>query len=245
MEQRPIRKPWSKFPEHDRSAPRVNRAIRVREVFLIDEKGENVGNVPTDVAQRRADEAGLDLVEVNPAARPPVCKIINYGKYKYSLQKKKSSQKGKQSKVKEVRLHPRTSEHDVQVRIRQARGFLDHGDKVLVSCIFKGREMAHREFGDRLIQRFKAEFALEAKIEKEPSMEGTRLTMLLTPLAQDVKKKLQKEAEAKRLQAEGKDESAHHRRVITREEAERERLAKEGAAAAPESAGAEPAKSKN
>lgn len=199
---------------------RVNRQIRIREVYLIDEKGDPIGNVTTEEAQRRADAAGLDLVEVNPNARPPVAKIMDYGKYKYKMKKKAASQKGRQTKVKEVRVHPQTDEHDLVVRLKQAGKFLEQGDKVLVNCTFKGREMQHMEFGRALMERFKKELELAGKVEKEPSMEGKRMTMMIAPHAEDVRKKLERQAEEQRMAAEL--EGGKQRRVITREEAAKE-----------------------
>lgn len=203
----------------DKTDLRINRQIRIKEVYLIGADGVPVGNVSTDEALNRARDAGLDLVEISPNARPPVAKILDYGKFKYRQKKKAAGQKAHQAKVKEVRLHPRTDDHDLEVRIRQARKFLEQGDKVLVNCFFKGREIAHREFGIRLLERFKNEFRLEAKIEKDPIFEGKRLNMMLAPLAADVKKKLQRDAQDAQVAAEA--EASKNRRVITLDEAKK------------------------
>jgi len=203
----------------DKNDLRINRQIRVREVYLIGADGIPVGNISTEDALGRARDAGLDLVEVSPNARPPVVKILDYGKLRYRQKKKAAGQKAHQAKVKEVRLKPRTDEHDLMVRIKQTRKFLDQGDKVLVNCFFRGREIAHREFGLRLLDRFKQEFKLEAKIEKDPIFEGKRLNMMLAPLAKDVKDKLKREAESAQNLAAA--EAGKVRRVITLEEAKK------------------------
>lgn len=211
-------------------------------MYLIGADGEPVGVVSLDEALNRARDAGLDLVEVSPNARPPVCKILDYGKLRYRQKKKASGQKAHQAKVKEVRLKPRTDEHDLQVRIKQTRKFLDQGDKVLVNCFFRGREIAHREFGTRLLERFKQEFKLEAKVEKDPIFEGKRLNMMLAPLAKDIKDKLKREAELAEMAAataEGKQ-----RRVITLEEAKKAESAPEPVAVAAAPVAAEPAAAK-
>jgi len=199
---------------------RANRQIRIKDVYLIDENGEPIGEFSTFEALKRAEAVGLDLVEISPNARPPVCKIMDYGKFKYRQQKKNAAQKTHQAKVKEVRLHPRTDEHDVVVRIKQAERFLNAGDKVLFSVQFKGREIVHKEFGYRLLERFREEFKLMAKIEKDASMEGrNRMTMLLAPLAADKRKKLEREAEEAAIKEERESGAAGQRRVISREEA--------------------------
>ena len=191
----------------------------MREVFVIDEKGESIGVIPTDDAIARAMAVGLDLVEVNPNARPPVTKIMDYGKYKYRLKKRKaqSAKASSHSKVKDIRFHPTTDKHDVEVRLRQAIKFLEHGDKVLVSCVFRGREMAHRELGERLLISFRDQLQLYAKPEREPSFEGKKLIMMLAPLPLDIRKKLMKEAEEAKAKAD--HSSGRVRRVITLEEA--------------------------
>lgn len=223
---------------NDKNDLRVNRQIRIKEVYLIDENGEPVGNLSTIDAQRKAEAAGLDLVEVSPNARPPVCKILDYGKYKYRQKKKHAQQKTHQAKVKEVRLHPRTDEHDVVVRIKQARRFLDHGDKVLLNVWFKGREIVHKDFGYKLLQRFKEEFRLMAKVEKDASMEGRKMTMLLAPLPIEKRKKLEREAEEAAAKAEREQAQANKRRKISREEAlaEQEAAGKSAASSVKETA---------
>jgi len=218
----------------DKNELRINHRIRIKEVFLIGADGTKIGPTPTEEALQMAREAGLDLVEVSPNERPPVAKILDYGKLKYRQKKKAAGQKAHQAKVKGIRLHPRTDDHDIDVRIKQARKFLSQGDKVMITCFFKGREIAHRDFGFRLMSRFRDEFQLEAKIEKDASFEGKRLTMMLAPLAADIKKKLQREAEQQELKAE--EEASKGRRVISLEES------KKSAESAPLKAAADPAK---
>jgi translation initiation factor IF-3 len=190
----------------------------MREVFLIGANGEPVGLVSTDEALRIAKNAALDLVEVNPNARPPVCKVMDFGKHKYRQKKNAGKQKAHQAKIKEVRLHPDTGNHDVEVRVNQAKKFLEHGDKVLVSVQFKGRELAHREFGTRLLDRFREELAVASKVEKMPSMEGKKMTLLLAPVAADERKKREKAAEEAATSAPGTTDSGRLRRVITLDE---------------------------
>ncbi|MCP4394638.1 MAG: translation initiation factor IF-3 [Alphaproteobacteria bacterium] len=165
--------------------PRTNSEIRVPEVRLISETGEQLGVVPTRDAIARAAEAKLDLVEVSPNAEPPVCKILDYGKYKYQLQKKKTEAKKKQKVIhlKEIKLRPNIGEHDYQVKIKAAKKFLEQGDKVKFSLRFKGREMAHRDIGNELLQRFIVELEEIAKLELRPKYEGRQMIMILVPLA--------------------------------------------------------------
>ena len=160
----------------------MNDRIRVREVRLIDAEGRQVGVVPTDDARRMAQEAGVDLVEVAPDARPPVCKIMDYGKFKYE-QRKKTSHSGKKvhhAKLKEVRLRPKTEQHDYEVKLRHAKEFLEKGDKVQICLMFRGREMVHKDRGEKLLQRFITDLADLAKVERSGPYEGKRMTVLLT-----------------------------------------------------------------
>lgn len=159
----------------------MNERIRVPEVRLIGEKGEQVGVVPTDEARDRAREAGMDLVEVAPNARPPVCRLMDYGKYKYEQRKKQQKAKEKQHKIriKGIRLRPKTDEHDFRVKVEHARKFLEQGNKVQVTLLFRGREMAHIELGRDLLERFSKELADVSTVERFPKLEGRRMTMLL------------------------------------------------------------------
>ena len=160
----------------------MNEQIRITPIRLIGAEGEAHGIVPTAQALEMAREAGMDLVEVADKERPPVCKIMDYGKFKYA-QSKKSHQKTHQQKLKEIRVRPKTGEHDVLTKINQARKFLEHHDKVLVNVLFRGREMQHIEEGQRIIQGILEQLADVSKVEKAPSMEGKRMTALLAPKA--------------------------------------------------------------
>ena len=144
---------------------------------LIDEEGEQVGIITRAEALKRADEAGLDLVEVSPNSDPPVCKIMNFGKYKYELAKKEKENKKKQHTIvtKEIRLRPKIEEHDFIFKMRHARKFLEAGHRVKATVLFRGREMAHREYGIRVLERLQEELDDIAKVENEPRMEGGQL----------------------------------------------------------------------
>ncbi len=156
----------------------MNERIRVREVRLIDQEGRQVGVVPTDDAYRMAVDAGMDLVEVAAEARPPVCKIMDFGKFKYEQKKKHHHQH--KTKLKEVRLRPHTDEHDYQVKLARARTFLGKGDKVQLVLMFRGRQMVHKDIGRRLLERMVVDLNEIAKVERAPKQEGRRMTMLLT-----------------------------------------------------------------
>lgn len=150
---------------------------------LIDERGENHGVVPLETALERAMEAGLDLVEVSPNADPPVCKILDLGKYKYQAQKKAAEARKKQKTfdVKEIKMRPNIDTHDYDVKMRSIRRFFEQGDKVKVTLRFRGREMAHQELGLQLLQRVKDETEAFAKVESEPKLEGRQMIMVLAP----------------------------------------------------------------
>jgi len=160
---------------------RVNRQIRIPQVRLIDEKGEQVGIVATDDARRRAEEAGLDLVEVSPTAQPPVCRILDFGKFKYEQRKKeRTGHKHHSSQLKELRVRPAIDKHDLEYRLEQGRKFLEQGHKVQVVCVFRGRQLDHPEHGER-VMRFVAQTLGDiSKIEVPPRLMGRRMTMLLT-----------------------------------------------------------------
>ncbi len=148
---------------------------------LIGANGEQLGVVPTSQAQDLAREANLDLVEVAPNERPPVCKILDYGKFRYQQSHKKTKQKVHQQKIKEIRVRPKTGEHDVDTKINQARKFLEHKDKVLVNVLFRGRELQHIDEGKRILDNILEKLNDVAKIERPPSMEGKRMTAMLAP----------------------------------------------------------------
>jgi translation initiation factor IF-3 len=170
-------------PEREQSGPRINDAIRVREVRLIDENGDNVGVVARQDAMDRAVNAGLDLVEISPDAEPPVCKIMDYGKFKFEQQKKAAEARKKQKivEIKEIKMRPAIDDPDYDVKMRAIKRFFDEGDKVKVTLRFRGREMAHQELGMAVLQRVKAELESIAKVESEPRLEGRQMVMVLAP----------------------------------------------------------------
>ncbi|MBI2932974.1 MAG: translation initiation factor IF-3 [Planctomycetes bacterium] len=159
---------------------RINDFIRVPVVRLVDQNGAMVGEVPTEQARRMAREAGLDLVEVAPEARPPVCKILDYGKFKYAESKKKKA-RHHVAELKEVRMRPRTDDHDFHTKLRHARDFLEHGHKVLFTIFFRGREMAHKELGKSRMEQIKKDLDDIAKVEHDLSMQGPRMQITLMP----------------------------------------------------------------
>ncbi len=162
---------------------RLNEQIRVTPVRLIDGEGQVLGVIPTDEARQIALDAGLDLVEVAPDVKPPVCRIMDYGKFKYE-QKKRQTRNTKQHhvQVKEIRLRPKTGEHDIQFKIKRARTFLGHRDKVKINVIFKGRENAHHERGREMLNDIVAELDDIAKVEKPAGMEsGRTMSVVLAP----------------------------------------------------------------
>lgn len=166
-----------------KDGPRVNDQISVPQVRLVAEDGEQLGVVPISQALEKADQAGLDLVEVAPNADPPVCKILDYGKFKYEQQKKKNEAKKKQKviEVKEVKLRPNIERHDYEVKMRNLQRFLEAGDKVKVTLRFRGREMAHQDLGFKLLMKVQEEFADSAKVEQHPKMEGRQMVMVMAP----------------------------------------------------------------
>jgi translation initiation factor IF-3 len=167
----------------EKGGPRVNRDIRAVQVQLIDGEGQNRGVVNLADAQRLAEESGLDLVEIVPNASPPVCKILDFGKYRFLEQKKSSEQRKRQKivEIKEIKLRPGIDDHDYEVKMRSVFRFFDEGDKVKVTLRFRGREMAHQDIGYRLLQRVRSETAEVAKVEAEPLMEGRQMVMVLAP----------------------------------------------------------------
>jgi translation initiation factor IF-3 len=152
-------------------------------VRLIDEEGENVGVVDTNAALERAANANLDLVEISPDAEPPVCKIMDHGKFKFEQQKKAAEARKKQKtvEIKEIKMRPAIDDHDYDVKVRAIRRFFEGGDKVKVTLRFRGREMAHQELGRKVLERVKAEVDGIAKVESEPRMEGRQMVMVLAP----------------------------------------------------------------
>ena len=161
----------------------MNGAIRAPQVRCIDPNGEQLGVLDTREAISKAEEFGLDLVEVQPNVEPPVCKILDYGKYKYEAQKRANEARKKQKiiEVKEIKLRPNIDEHDYQVKMRNVVRFLSGGDKVKVTLRFRGREMAHQEIGVNVLTRVREETEDIAKIEAMPKMEGRQMIMVLAP----------------------------------------------------------------
>jgi translation initiation factor IF-3 len=164
----------------DQIKTRINEQIRISPVRVIAEDGEQLGIIPVDEALRRARDVGLDLVEVAPNERPPVCRVMDFGKYKYE-KKQKSHQTTHHTKLKEIRLRPKTGEHDLEFKIKQARGFLLHKDKVQVSVVFRGRELAHIEEGRKVMDKVVAELAEVGKLEFPPSHQAKRLICTILP----------------------------------------------------------------
>ncbi|MGH8248303.1 MAG: translation initiation factor IF-3 [Gammaproteobacteria bacterium] len=161
----------------------MNERIRTREVRLIGANGENVGVVPFPDAMARARDAGLDLVEVDANGNPPVCRILDYGKWKYEQAKKERDARKHQrgTMVHEVRMRPRTGQHDIDLKVRIAERLLAEGDKVKLSVMFRGREMSHPEVGQDVLDRALAQLTEAAHVEKPPGMEGRFLNVILTP----------------------------------------------------------------
>jgi translation initiation factor IF-3 len=166
-----------------REGPRINEEINLPRVRLVDQKGNMVGVVTRNEALTMAIDAGLDLVEVSPNADPPVCKILDYGKFKYEEQKKKNEARKKQKviEVKEIKLRPGIDDHDYQTKMRSMVKFFEEGDKVKVTLRFRGREMAHPELGMEVLNRVRDDLEEIAKIEQTPRMEGRQMTMVLSP----------------------------------------------------------------
>src|SRR6201985_1504889 len=166
-----------------RNGPRVNEEIRVPQGRLIDQDGDMQGGMSARDALLRAYSVGLDLLEISPNAVPPVVKILDFGKYKYELQKKKNEAKKKQKviEIKEIKVRPNIDENDYQVKLRAMKTFIEEGDKVKVTLRFRGREMAHQEIGVRVLERIKNEMDPTSKVEQMPRMENRQMVMVLTP----------------------------------------------------------------
>lgn len=165
----------------DQNQQRVNDQIRISPIRLIGANGEQIGIVPTVQALDMARDANLDLVEVAPQERPPVCKIMDFGKFRYQQSTKQKKAKTHQQKLKEIRLRPKTGDHDIDTKVNQARKFLEHKDKVIIYVLFKGREMQHIEEGKRVISSMLEQLGDLAKVEKQPTLEGKRMSAMLAP----------------------------------------------------------------
>jgi translation initiation factor IF-3 len=164
-------------------ALRINDEIRIPQVRLIGADGNQVGIVPTSEAKRLAEEAGLDLVEISPMAAPPVCRIMNFGKFQYEEQKRRhaAKKKQKQIQVKEVKFRPGTDIGDYQVKLRNLIKFLENGDKAKVTLRFRGREMAHQELGAQLLKRVEEDLKDIGAVEQHPRLEGRQMVMVIAP----------------------------------------------------------------
>ena len=166
-----------------RDGPRVNEEIRVPQVRLIDQDGEMQGVLSTRDAILRAYAVGLGLLEISPNADPPVCKILDFGKYKYEIQKKKNEARKKQKvvEIKEIKVRQNIDENDYQVKLRAMKSFVEEGDKVKVTLRFRGREMAHQELGVKVLERIRGDMDYGTKVEQMPRMENRQMVMVLSP----------------------------------------------------------------
>jgi translation initiation factor IF-3 len=178
-----IRRPMKAAQPVQKDGPRINEEIRVREVQLIDATGHNHGPTPIQAALDMAQSAGLDLVEIAPNSTPPVCKILDYGKFKYQAQKKAAEARKKQHvvEIKEIKLRPMIDDHDYDVKMRAMKRFFEEGDKVKITLRFRGREMAHQELGYQLLNRVKDDIGPMAKVEQDAKFEGRQMVMVLAP----------------------------------------------------------------
>ena len=166
-----------------RDGPRVNEDIRVPQVRLIDQDDEMQGVMTAREAIQRAYSVGLDLLEISPNADPPVCKILDFGKFKYEQQKKKNEAKKRQKviEIKEIKVRPNIDENDYQVKLRAMKSFIEEGDKVKVTLRFRGREMAHQDIGVKVLERIRADMEYGTKVEQMPRMENRQMVMVLSP----------------------------------------------------------------
>ncbi len=176
--------------------PRINENIREVEIRVIGSDGSQLGVMTPEVALERAVEEGLDLVEVAPTSRPPVCRIMDYGRYKYEQKKKSGKGRGHAASLKEIKLRPRTDDHDLDFKLKNARRFLMDGDKVKVTVMYRGREMVHREIGRRQLDRVQEILGTLATVENPPRMEGRFLSMILVPNREAVVEAQKAEARA-------------------------------------------------
>ena len=160
---------------------RINEQIRITPIRVISAEGGQLGIIPTEEALNLAREAGLDLVEVAPNEKPPVCRIMDFGKFKYQQKKKLHKTHVHHTKIKEIRLRPKTGEHDIEFKVNQAKGFLMHKDKVIVSVVFRGRELAHIDEGQRVMKNILTHLDPVGKVESPPQQMGRRLVCTLAP----------------------------------------------------------------
>jgi translation initiation factor IF-3 len=176
----PVSRDRQEAPKKD-DGPRVNGAITARQVRVIDAEGEMRGVMTVREAITIAEDAGLDLVEISPNAEPPVCKALDYGKYKYEMQKKAAEARKKQKviEIKEIKLRPMIDDHDFAIKMKSAKTFLEEGDKVKITLRFRGREMAHQDIAKKVLTRVREELEPYMKVESEPSFEGRQMIMIL------------------------------------------------------------------
>ncbi|MBP0445212.1 translation initiation factor IF-3 [Roseomonas sp. SSH11] len=166
-----------------RDGPRVNEEIRAPQVRLIDQDGEMIGVMSAREALARAYDVGMDLLEISPNAEPPVCKITDFGKFKYEQQKKANEARKRQKvvEIKEIKVRPNIDDHDYEVKMRQMKSFIEEGDKVKVTLRFRGREMAHQDLGAKVLERIRNEMAETVKVESMPRLENRQMIMVLAP----------------------------------------------------------------
>ncbi|MBR6409323.1 MAG: translation initiation factor IF-3 [Alphaproteobacteria bacterium] len=170
-------------PVRNDDGPRINEEIKVKQVRLIDEMGENRGIVSIKEALEIADNAGLDLIEISPQANPPVCKVLDFGKYKYEVQKRKNEAKKNQKvvNIKELKLRPAIDTHDYDVKLKQAKKFLSQGDKVKFTMRFKGRELSANNMGKEILDKIIEDLELVGKVDSAPKLEGKQMSMMMSP----------------------------------------------------------------
>ena len=170
-------------PVRENDAPRINREIKAKEVRLINYNGENAGVVSLAEALKIAQEVGLDLIEISPQVTPPVCKVLDYGKYKYEMQKKKNEAKKNQKvvSIKELKLRPMIDTHDYEVKVKQAKKFLAQGDKVKFTMRYKGREMSANDLGKEILNKLLEDLDGLCKVDSAPKMEGKQMFMIVSP----------------------------------------------------------------
>lgn len=170
-------------PVRESDGPRINREIKSKEVRLINYNGENLGVVSITEALKIAQEVGLDLIEISPQVTPPVCKVLDYGKYKYEMQKKKNEAKKNQKvvNIKELKLRPMIDTHDYEVKVKQAKKFLEQGDKVKFTMRYKGREMSANDMGKEILNRLIEDLEGIGKVDSAPKLEGKQMFMIVSP----------------------------------------------------------------
>ena len=188
---------------------RINHRIRVPEVRVVAEDGSNLGVLTTDAALKRAREVGLDLVEINPKTAPPVCKILDFGKFKYEESKKKREAKRKQTvvEVKEIKLRPKTDEHDLNVKVRATRKFLQNGNKVKITCRFRGREITHPERARMQLDTILEKVTDLANVEQPPTMEGRTMALIVAPKPQVMQRISKERADREKEREKHRDSS--------------------------------------